>query len=182
MRSPVSCPSPSRAAAVVAVLGTAVAAAGAAAGTAAAQTATDRIERSIAAQFAEQGVTLRRVRCADVRAEVGARISCTALNPASTELVIRGSVTAVDGDEVRFRVKAEYGYARGTVIAKEVRRILEAKVGQRARRVTCPKRVRIPTKRAVTCALTTLQGPVYSVRVTVDAKNRITARVASRPR
>lgn len=149
---------------------------------AAAQTTTDQVEASVKAQFAEQGVALTRVRCGDVRAEAGARISCTALNPAKTELVLRGEVTAVEDGQVRFRVRAVYGNARGTAIAKEVKRLLEKEVGERARRVTCPKRVRIPTKRAVTCALTTRQGAVYSVRVTIDAKNRIRARVASRPR
>jgi hypothetical protein len=142
----------------------------------------DRLEATVRAQFAERGVVLRRVSCRSARPEGGARISCTALNDASTKLVLRGRVTSVSGGRARFRVKAVYGIARGTFVAAEVRRILERRVGTPARGVTCPRRVRIPTRRAVTCALTTREGTVFDVRVTICASERIVARVATQPR
>lgn len=48
--------------------------------------------------------------------------------------------------------------------------------------VTPPRRVRIPTRRAVTCALATREGAVHDVRATVSASERIVARVATQPR
>ena len=143
---------------------------------------TSEVESTIRRQFADQGVRLRRVSCRSVRAQVGARISCTALNPSDTKLVLRGKVTSLSGDSAGFSVKAVYGFAKGSVIAKQVRTLLERRAGERARRVTCPQRVRIPTTRTVTCALTTRQGQVFDVRVRIDAKSRISARVADRPR
>ncbi|MEV4420297.1 hypothetical protein AB0L40_10025 [Patulibacter sp. NPDC049589] len=144
---------------------------------------TSQIERLIVDQFAAQGVRLHRVSCASgVQAAVGARISCTALNPADTKLIIRGKVTSVSGGTARIKVKAVRGIAKGTVIARQVRSLLEKQVGQRSAGVTCPKHVPIPTTPSVTCVLRTTQGPRYSVTVRIDAKSRITAKVATRPR
>ncbi len=144
---------------------------------------TDEVESTIAQQFAAKGVRLTDVSCEDgVKAEAGAPLRCTALNPAGTKLVLEGRVTKVKGDRGSFQVKAVRGVAKGPVIADQARALLERKVGQKARGMTCPASVPIPTTPSVTCELTTQDGKRYDVTVTIDAQSTLDAQVADTPK
>lgn len=144
---------------------------------------TDEVESTISRQFAAQGVKLTEVTCEDgVEAEVDAPIACTALNPSKTKLVLEGKVTSVDGDKGSFQIKAVRGVARGPVIASQAQRILENEVGEKARGMTCPEEVPIPTKPTVTCELTTMDGTKLDAAVSVDAESRLNVKVADTPK
>ena len=138
--------------------------------------------KPIAAQSREKGVALREVSCKDMKAEVGAALSCTALNPAGTKLVIEGSVTKVDGDRARYRYKAVGGTADGARLARQGRTLLERRVGQRAKSLTCPEKVRMPTRPSVTCTLETRDGLTFDVKLIVDADGELELEVADKPR
>jgi hypothetical protein len=122
------------------------------------------------------------VSCADgAKAEKGTRISCTGRNASGTTLVIEGRVTAIHGDKAAFRAKAVRGVAPGSVVAAGARRLLEAKVGQRAAGMSCPAKVAIPTTPTVRCVLTTTQGARYAATVRIDARSRLEVELADRP-
>lgn len=144
---------------------------------------TDEVEDTISKQFQAQGVKLTEVDCEDgVKAEVDAKIACTALNPAETKLILEGKVTAIKDDKGSFQVKAVRGVAKGPVIAAQARAILEKEVGQKARSLTCPAEVPIPTTPSVTCELTAQDGTKADTTVTVDAESRINVQVADTPK
>ena len=144
---------------------------------------TDEVESTIAKQFETQGVKLTDVECEDgVKAEVDAPIDCTALNPSKTKLILEGKVTAVKDDKGSFQVKAVRGEARGPVIATQALAILEEKVGEKARGLTCPAVVPIPTKPTVTCELTTQDGVKADATVTIDAESNLNIKVADTPK
>ncbi len=144
---------------------------------------TDELKDTIASQFKAQGIPLHDISCPDdLEAKTGTAIRCTALNPANTKLVLEGNVTAVKDEKARFSVKAVSGIARGTVIAKQAQTLLEEKVGEKARGMTCPAEVPLPTKPTVTCELTTLDGKRYDATVTVSADARINVQVAQTPK
>jgi hypothetical protein len=145
---------------------------------------TDELEATIVRQFAAQGVPLTDVSCKDgVEARVGAPIACTARNPSRTTLVLEGTVTGLKGVERgSVRVKAVRGVAQGPVVAAQALRVLEGKVGRRARGLTCPAEVPIPTAPTVTCELTTSTGERYDTAVALDAQSRLRVRVADRPK
>ncbi|MDO9407686.1 DUF4333 domain-containing protein [Patulibacter sp.] len=140
---------------------------------------TDQVESTIVKQFAAQGVKLTDVDCEDgVKAEVDARINCTALNPTETKLVLEGKVTKIDGDKGSFQVKAVRGIAKGTVVAEQAKMIYDAQVGETARAFTCPAEVPLPTTPSVTCKLTAEDGKTSDAKVTVDAQNQLRVEVA----
>jgi hypothetical protein len=140
---------------------------------------TAELRTTIADQFKAQGIPLRDIRCHDgAKAEKGARVSCTALNPAGTTLVIEGSVTAVRDGKATFAAKAVRGVATGEVVAAQARALLEQRVGQKAAGMTCPARVPIPTTPSVRCVLTTTQGPRYAATVRIDAQSRLNVQLA----
>lgn len=144
---------------------------------------TDQAEATIASEFKQQGIPLTKVSCpGDIEAKVGTRVSCTALNPAETELKLEGKVTEVNGDKARFQVKAVSGTAKGTVIAAEARQLIEQKVGEKAEAFTCPAKVPIPTRPSVTCALTVPGGRVFDAKVTVSKDSNVSVQVAPQPR
>jgi hypothetical protein len=142
---------------------------------------TDEVESTIVTQFAAQGVKLTEVKCDDgVKAEVDAKISCTALNPSQTTLNLEGKVTKVDGDKGSFQVKAVSGVAKGSVVAAQAQALLEKQVGQKAKGLTCPTEVPIPTKPTVTCELTTQDDTKFDTTVTIDANSKIDVEVADK--
>lgn len=135
---------------------------------------TAELRTTIERQFQAQGIKLHDLACKDgVQAEKGAKVSCTALNPSDTELVIEGSVTAVRDGKATFAAKAVRGVAKGEVVAAQARQLLEQRVGQKAAGMTCPERVPIPTTPTVRCVLTTTQGPRYEATLRIDAQNRL---------
>src|SRR4051794_6804538 len=140
------------------------------------------VESGIRHRFAAHGVRLHDVTCPDhTKAEAGASLTCTARNAPGTKLIIGGLVTRVDGDQASFHFQAAHGVASGATMGRQVQALLERKVGQRARGMTCPSRIRIPTTPAVTCRLTTLDGKVYDTKVTVDDTGAVNAYVAKHP-
>jgi hypothetical protein len=140
---------------------------------------TDEVEATIVKQFAAQGVKVTEVSCeSGVEAKVDAPINCTALNPSETKLILEGKVTSVKDDKGSFQVKAVRGIAKGPVIATQARTILERKVGQKARSLTCPDEVPIPTKPTVTCELTARDGSRVDTTVTIDAESNLSIEVA----
>jgi hypothetical protein len=140
---------------------------------------TEELRTTIQQQFRAQGIPLHDVSCEDgVEAEKGAEVSCTALNPSDTELVIEGRVTAIRDGRASFRAKAVRGVAKGDVVAAQARTLLEQKVGQKAAGMTCPERVPIPTTPTVRCVLTTTQGPRYEATVRIDAQSRMDVELA----
>lgn len=142
---------------------------------------TGELQKTISSQFEAQGIALHEVRCKDgVEAEKGARVSCTALNPSGTTLVIEGSVTAVKDGKATFAAKAVRGVAKGDVIAAQARKLLEQQVGEKAAGMTCPARVPIPTTPSIRCVLATTQGPRYAATVTIDAQSRINVELADK--
>ena len=141
------------------------------------------LESAIRARFAGRRVAVHDVSCRDgTEARVGARVSCTALNAAGTELVVTGTVTAIHDRKAQFRFAAARGIARGATVAAEARRLLEDRAGQRAAWMRCPAHVPIPTHPAVICRLTTRDGTVFDTRVAVDATGHVEAEVARTPR
>ncbi|MFA4930010.1 MAG: DUF4333 domain-containing protein [Patulibacter sp.] len=140
-----------------------------------------QVESTVVEQFAAQGVPLRETSCEDVDAEVGAPVRCTALNPQDTKLFIEGKVTAINDDKGRFEVVAARGEAKGTAIAADAKALLEAKVGEKARAMTCPETVEIPTRTPVRCTLTVGDGTRLGVSVTVDAKGKASVEVDDEP-
>jgi hypothetical protein len=139
----------------------------------------DELRTTIDEQFRAQGIPLHEIACDDgTKAEKGARVSCTALNPSDTELVIEGRVTAVRDGRAAFAAKAVRGVAKGEVIAAQARKLLEQRVGQEAAGMTCPDRVPLPTTPSVRCVLTTTQGPRYEATVTLDARSRLNVQLA----
>jgi hypothetical protein len=140
---------------------------------------TEELQATIDRQFRDQGIALHELSCKDgVQAEKGAKVSCTALNPSDTELVIEGRVTAVRDGKATFAAKAVRGVAKGDVVAAQTRELLERRVGQKAAGMTCPERVPIPTTPTVRCVLTTTQGPRYEATVRIDAQNRLNVELA----
>lgn len=141
---------------------------------------TDEVEDTIAKQFQAQGVRLTDVDCKDgVKAEVDAKISCTALNPSETKLILEGKVTAIKDDKGSFQVKAVRGIAKGPTIAAQALSILEKESGQNARGLTCPAEVPIPTTPSVACELTTQDGAKREATVTIDAESNLNIKVAA---
>jgi hypothetical protein len=144
---------------------------------------TGELKDTIAAQFKAQGIPLHDISCPDgIKAKTGEAIHCTALNPAQTKLVLDGKVLSVKDGKANFRVRAVRGVARGTVIASQARAMLEQRVGQKAKGMTCPREVSIPTKPSITCELQTLDGKRYDTTVTIDAQSRINVQVAKQPK
>jgi hypothetical protein len=143
---------------------------------------TEELRTTLQEQFRAQGVPLHDVSCTDgVEAEEGAKVSCTALNPSDTELVIEGRVTAIRDGRASFQAKAVRGVAKGDVVARQARALLEQRVGQKAAGMTCPERVPIPTTPTVRCVLTTTQGPKYEATVRIDAESRLNVQLAETP-
>lgn len=140
-----------------------------------------QVESTVVKEFAAQGVPLRETSCEDVDAEVGAPVRCTALNPQDTKLFIEGKVTAINDDKGRFEVVAARGEAKGTAIAADAKALLEAEVGEKARAMTCPETVEIPTKTPVRCTLTVGDGTRYGTSVAVDDKGKASVEVDDRP-
>lgn len=136
---------------------------------------TAEIEEAVVSQFAAQNVALTDTSCEDVDAEVGAPVRCTALNPQRTKLFIEGKVTAIEDGKGRFEVVAARGEAQGTAVAAEAKALLEAEVGQKAKAMTCPETVDMPTEKPVRCTLTVGGGARYGVSVSVDDKGKISA-------
>ena len=143
----------------------------------------DELKDTIATQFKAQGAPLHDISCPDdIKAQTGAEIHCTALNATDTKLVLEGKVASVTDDKARFNVKAVSGTAKGTVIAAQARQLLEQKVGQKAKGMTCPAEVPLPTKPSVTCELQTLDGKRYDATVTVSVDAQINVEVAQTPK
>ncbi len=143
---------------------------------------TGEMEDTITEQFKAQGIALTGVTCKDdVKAEVGEPISCQGKNPAGTVLNIEGSVKSRDGDRVRFEAKAVSGVAPGTAIASEAKARLEQQVGQQAKALTCPDRVKLPTTPSVRCKLQADDRTAYGVTITVDAQGKLNAEVDRKP-
>ncbi len=139
------------------------------------------VEETIVTEFAAQGVPLSDVSCDSVAAEVGAAVRCTASNPKDTELVIEGSVTAIEDGRASFTVEGVRGEVQGPALAEDAKRMLEAEVGQRAVAMTCPEKVVVPTPSPIRCTLT-VQGNVrYGVDVSVDADGELSAEVDDEP-
>ncbi|MEV4422118.1 hypothetical protein AB0L40_19375 [Patulibacter sp. NPDC049589] len=146
-------------------------------------TARAKVEHAIAQRFAAQGVRLTGVACADgVKVEADAPLACTGRNPSGTKLVLRGTITAVKGDTVSFRVRAVGGVAEGRVIASQVLVLVRKRLGSDARSLTCPATIRLPTEPSVTCALVKADGRTYDVATVIGADSRVQLRVAARPR
>lgn len=144
---------------------------------------TNEVEDTIAKQFQAQGVKLTEVECKDgVKAEVDAKISCTALNPSETKLILEGKVTAIKDDKGSFQVKAVRGVAKGPIIAAQALKILEADVGQKARGLECPAEVPIPTTPTVRCELTTQDGAKAGTTVKIDAESNLNIKVDEDPK
>lgn len=140
---------------------------------------TSEVEGTISKQFQAQGVALTEVDCKDgVKAEAGARISCTALNPSQTKLILEGKVTAIKDEKGSFQVKAVRGIAKGPVIANQALSVYEKESGEDAGTLTCPAEVPIPTTPSVTCALTAEDGERRDAAVTIDARSTLTIEVA----
>lgn len=143
---------------------------------------TGEVESTIAEQFKAQGVELHDVSCeGDVKAEVGAPLSCTGLNEFQTKLILEGKVTAIKDDKGSFQVEAVRGIAKGSVIETQALAIVKRQVRD-ARSLECPAEVRIPTTAPVICGLTRAAGKVYDTRITIDKGSRLTAQVAKAPR
>lgn len=143
---------------------------------------TGQVESTISRQFAAQGTKVHDVSCqGGIKAKVGAKVSCTALNPAETKLILAGRVTSVHGGRGRFRVRAVRGIAKGSVVAAQARRLIEAKVGQKAAAFTCPSEVPIPTRPSVRCILTAKDGTRFAATVTAGAGSRMSVKVAKTP-
>lgn len=142
---------------------------------------TSEVEDTIVAEFAKQRIPLTDTSCEEVEAEVGADVRCTALNPQHTKLFIEGKVTAIEDGRGRFEVKAVRGEADGDAVAAQARRVLEARVGQRAEAMTCPDTVDVPTTQPVRCTLTVPGGTRYGVSVTFDANGEMSAQVDDKP-
>jgi hypothetical protein len=141
------------------------------------------LKDTIASQFKSQGAPLHDISCPDdIKAKTGAAIRCTALNPSDTKLVLEGKVTSVTNDKAHVKVKAVSGVAKGTVIAAQAQALLEQQVGQKARGMTCPREVKIPTKPTVTCELTLRDGKRYDTAVTIGADASVHVEVSRAPR
>ena len=145
--------------------------------------ASDEVEDTITKQFASRGVPLTDVSCdGEVEAKVDAPISCTGLNPSETTLKLEGKVTAVDDGKATFRVVAVSGVAKGPTVAAQALALLERKVGEKAKGLTCPDEVPLPTKPSVTCELTTQDGKRFDATLKIDAQSRIEVEVADTPK
>lgn len=143
---------------------------------------TGEVESTIARQFEAQGVKLHDVTCrGDVKAEVGAPLSCTGLNAFETKLILEGEVTAIKDDKGSFQVEAVRGIAKGPVIETQALAIVKRQVPD-ARGLECPAEVRIPTAAPVSCGLTRTGGKVHDTRITIDKNSRLSAQVAKQPR
>jgi hypothetical protein len=140
------------------------------------------LAKNIDKHLASQGVTVHGASCPDdVPAKVGTNLTCTAYNRANSRLIIRGHVTSIHGSRARAHYKVVGAIARRTKVVAEARALLERKVGQRARSLTCPKVVHIPTRPSVTCRLTAMDGTMFNVAVRVDAEHGLRAKVADHP-
>lgn len=165
-----------RAAAVLATSGLAFSACGSAALEA------GKIEEAVDEQFRRQHIALTDLSCDDgVSAETGTRFRCTAKNPSGTILTIDGKVTGQDGDRALFEAKVVSGVGRGDVLARQVLEQLERKVGRRARGLTCPDEVRMPTREPLRCRLQADRTTAYGVSVTVGATGDLSVEVDRRP-
>lgn len=142
---------------------------------------TAEIEQTVVSQFAAQGIPLTDTSCEEVDAEVGAPVRCTALNPQGTKLFIEGKVTAIEDGKGRFEVVAARGEAKGTAVAAEAKALLEAEVGQKAKAMTCPETVEMPTRQPVRCTLTVGGGTRYGVSVSIDDKGKVSTVVDDEP-
>jgi hypothetical protein len=137
------------------------------------------LKDTIASQFKAQNIPLHDISCPDdIKAKTGAAIRCTGLNASDTKLVLEGKVTSVTDDKAHFAVKAVSGIAPGAAIAAQARKVLEQQVGAKAKGMTCPREVAIPTKPTVTCELTTLDGKRYDATVTISADAQLNVKVA----
>ena len=172
-------PAPSSACSVLGLLAVAVAVTGC--GTKTVKTA--QIQDVIAKNFKALGNPLHDLSCEEgVEAKAGAPISCTGLNNKGTKLIIKGTVTSVSGNDARFDAKAVGAIAQGKAIADSALEVLEKQVGQKAKGMTCPDEVPIPTQPTVTCELTAPDGKVYDAVVTLDAKANLNVKVAPSPK
>lgn len=139
----------------------------------------DEMQAAIVKQYAEQQVTLTKLDCEDdVEAKTGAPITCRGVNSKGTILNIRGTVTVAGDGGGRFRVRTVSALARGSIIAAKARAELEKKFDQRARSLTCPETIPIPTTPSVTCELTALDGSKVDVELTLDDQAFIKIEVA----
>jgi hypothetical protein len=143
---------------------------------------TGEVEKTIASQFAAQGVQLHDVSCkGDVKAEVGAPLSCTALNPSETKLILEGKVTAIKDDKGSFQVKAVRGIAKGSAVEGQALAIVKKRVKD-ARELSCPAEVPIPTTPTITCGLTRGSGKVYDAKIQIDDRSQMKAEISTTPR
>lgn len=144
---------------------------------------TDQVEDTITKQFAAQGIKLTEVQCEDgVEAKVDAPISCTGLNPSETKLQLEGKVTAIEDDKASFQVKAVSGIAKGPTVAAQALALLERQVGEKAKGLTCPEEIPLPTKPSVTCELTTQDDKKFDATLKIDEQSQIDVEVADTPK
>lgn len=143
----------------------------------------DEVESTITQQFQAQGIRLTQVSCEDgVEAKVNAPISCTGLNPSETTLKLEGKVTAIKDDKASFQVKAVSGVAKGPTVAAQALALLEQQVGEKAKGLTCPEEIPLPTTPSVTCELTTQDDERFDATLKIDGNSRIDVEVADTPK
>lgn len=144
----------------------------------------DQVASNLSKEYAARGVALTDVSCEKgAKAKVGEPLTCTALNPSRTKLTLRGKVTAIEDGKIKHQLfNAVSGVAEGKVVAAELLRAAQGQIGSRARSLTCPDQVPIPTRTPVTCALVKSDGRTYDAKGSVDARSRFSLDVAAKPR
>lgn len=142
-----------------------------------------KVEDTITKQFAAQGVQLTGVQCGDgVEAEVGGALSCTGVNSFGSTLELEGKVTAIEDDKASFQVRAVSGVAKGPRIAAQALELIERKVGEKQRGLTCPENIPLPTKPSVTCELETQDNKRFDTTVKIGTDSRMNVQVADTPK
>lgn len=144
----------------------------------------EQVAENLSKEYAARGVALTDVSCeVGAKAKVGEPLTCTALNPSKTKLTLKGKVTAIEDGKIKHQLfNAVSGVADGRVVAAELLRAAQAQIGTRARTLTCPDEVPIPTRTSVTCALVKSDGKTYDAKGSIDERSRFSLDVAARPR
>lgn len=123
----------------------------------------EELAGEIRGDYADQtGIALPRLTCEGVKADVGARFSCSGRNARSVQLEISGRVTDSEGDGFDYSWHVSKAIAPGVLYERALRREIEAN-GVALAEVRCPVDVEVEQGAELRCKATDRNGSTRTV-------------------
>lgn len=107
---------------------------------------------------AQTDIDLPRLTCGETAKEVGAKIDCSGRNAVDVELQIDGEITALEGEEIKYRWDVTRAVAPGSIFAQQVGDALTKRLRVRIQTVKCPPKVELKTGTRLQCGVVAANG------------------------